>query len=136
VAYASNESGEWEVYVAPFLAKGGERVKVTAGGGGMPNWSGDGRRLFYRSRQGVMAVDMAVVDGRLRPGVPQPLVEGSFFGGLPGYEFGDAGLENFTAARDGKAFVLQQAYGGRTQTNAVIVFNWFEELRRRVSVDR
>jgi eukaryotic-like serine/threonine-protein kinase len=136
VAYASNESGEWEVYVTPFLAKGGGRVKVTAGGGGMPHWSGDGRRLVYRSRQGAMAVDMAVVDGRLRPGVPRPLFEGSFYGGLTGYEYGNAGLENFTASRDGKTFVLQQTYDGSTQQDAVIVFNWFQELQRLAPVNR
>jgi tricorn protease-like protein len=137
IAYTSNESGDWEVYALPFLAEGGEKVTVSVGGGGMPRWSEDGRRIYYRSEEGVSAVDLEVVDGRLRPGAPQPLFEGPYFGGPVGYEYGDAGLTNFDAGGDGATFVMQQVVGGApAQTSAVVVFNWFDELKRLVPTRR
>jgi hypothetical protein len=81
-----------------------------------------------------MVVDMATVDGRLQPGVPRPLFEGDFGGGVVGYTYGDAGLSWLDAAADGEAFVLRQQTVGALQTNAIIIFNWFEELKRLVPV--
>jgi Tol biopolymer transport system component len=47
LAYISDESGRWEVYVEPFR-RPGERVRVSVDGGGQPKWRGDGKELFYR----------------------------------------------------------------------------------------
>ncbi len=47
LAYASNESGRYEVYVTPFPTSG-ERWKVSTNGGERPTWRRDGRELFYR----------------------------------------------------------------------------------------
>lgn len=46
LAYASDETGQWEVYVAT-LPKAGERWRVSAKGGHQPRWSRDGAELFY-----------------------------------------------------------------------------------------
>jgi Tol biopolymer transport system component len=46
LAYASDESGTFEVYVQPFSSPGGKR-QVSTGGGSQPLWSSDGRELFY-----------------------------------------------------------------------------------------
>ena len=53
VAYTSDETGAVEVYVQPFLREGPRR-RVSSGGGGQPRWRGDGRELFYLTRDGVM----------------------------------------------------------------------------------
>ena len=45
VAYASNESGQYEVYVRRF-PDGGGKIKVSQHGGGQPRWSKDGKELF------------------------------------------------------------------------------------------
>jgi hypothetical protein len=56
VAYASDESGRFEVYLAP-LSSPGERRRVSVGGGTQPRWRGDGRELFYVAADGrLMAV--------------------------------------------------------------------------------
>jgi Tol biopolymer transport system component len=56
VAYASNESGTWEIYVAPFPGPGGN-WKVSAAGGSEPRWRADGKELFYLAPDGkLMAV--------------------------------------------------------------------------------
>jgi serine/threonine-protein kinase len=134
IAYDSNESGDWEVYAVPFLAEDGNKVAVSVGGGGMPHWSSDGRSIFYRSLEGVMVVDMAIVDGRLQPAVPRTLFEGDFSGGVVGFPWAESGLSWFDAAADGETFVLRQETVGASQTNAIIVFNWFEELKRLAPV--
>lgn len=53
LAYASNESGQYEVYVLP-LSDPSRRVQVSRGGGTQPVWSPDGRHLFYRSPDRMM----------------------------------------------------------------------------------
>lgn len=55
IAYASAESGHFQVYVRPFPGPG-ERYQVSTDGGAMPIWSRDGRRLYYANgRQLVVA---------------------------------------------------------------------------------
>jgi hypothetical protein len=53
LAYASDESGQLEVYVLP-LSDPSRRVQVSHGGGTQPVWSPDGRQLFYRSPDRMM----------------------------------------------------------------------------------
>lgn len=53
LAYASNESGQFEVYVLP-LSDPSKRVQVSHGGGTQPVWSPGGRQLFYRSPDRMM----------------------------------------------------------------------------------
>jgi Tol biopolymer transport system component len=48
IAFASDESGRYEIYVAPFPLVAG-KTRVSAGGGNIPRWSRDGRELFYLS---------------------------------------------------------------------------------------
>jgi eukaryotic-like serine/threonine-protein kinase len=56
VAYASNESGSWEIYVTSFPEARG-KWQVSSQGGEQPRWRGDGKELFYLSSDGkVMAV--------------------------------------------------------------------------------
>ena len=55
LAYVTNETDEWEVYVVPF--PGGEgRAKVSEGGGQEPLWSRDGTELFYKDADGYLVV--------------------------------------------------------------------------------
>jgi hypothetical protein len=59
VAYASDESGRWEIYVRSFAnsPEAETRTQVSRDGGHEPRWRGDGRELFYISNDGtVMSV--------------------------------------------------------------------------------
>jgi Tol biopolymer transport system component len=53
LAYQSNQSGRYEVYVRPFLRQGGQ-WQISTGGGDWPVWSKKGPELFYRSSEGMM----------------------------------------------------------------------------------
>ncbi len=55
VAYASNESGQFDIYVDTY-PKPGARVRVTTAGGTEPRWSNDGRELFFRRGSALHAV--------------------------------------------------------------------------------
>ena len=51
VAYASNESGDWEIYVTTFPGAAG-KWQVSRGGGTEPRWRGDGKEIFYIGAEG------------------------------------------------------------------------------------
>jgi Tol biopolymer transport system component len=51
VAYATNETGDWEVYVSPF-PNASSKWLVSRGGGEEPRWRGDSKELFYVSPEG------------------------------------------------------------------------------------
>jgi hypothetical protein len=53
VVYGSNESEQWEVYVAPFPGPG-RKWQVSVGGGAWPRWRGDGREIVYESLSGTL----------------------------------------------------------------------------------
>ena len=76
VAFAANETGSSEVYVASF-PEAGERLRVSAAGGTQPLWRRDGRELFFiSSRSELMAVSIAAggtEPGGVTIGVPRPL---------------------------------------------------------------
>ena len=55
LAYSSNESGRFEVYVQRF-PEGGGKVQVSAQGGVQPRWRGDGRELYYVEGETLLAV--------------------------------------------------------------------------------
>ena len=75
IAYQSNESGRFEVYVQPFPGPGG-RSTVSTGGGAQVRWRHDGKELFYIALDGrLMAVPVSLApnDQTLEPGTPVPL---------------------------------------------------------------
>jgi hypothetical protein len=56
IAYASNETGGWEIYVSPFPSGAG-KWQVSSAGGQEPRWRHDGKELFYVSAEGkIMAL--------------------------------------------------------------------------------
>jgi Tol biopolymer transport system component len=59
VAYASNETGRYEVWVEP-LPQTGQRHQITRDGGGHPLWSRDGKSLFFDRDQRLYRVDVAL----------------------------------------------------------------------------
>src|SRR6185369_14789568 len=78
VAYSSDESGKWDVYVAPFSLGGaptGKRM-VSDAGGMHPEWSRDGKQLYYLAAdKRIMEVDVDTAHGRFTAGVPRALFQ-------------------------------------------------------------
>ena len=126
IAYSSDETGRFEIYVEPF-PHGLTRWRVSDDGGGEPVWGPNERELFYRSSDGdrIMVVDFDV-DPHFSPHAPRLLIEGD-------YEQVEVGRHNFDIAPDGRRFVVLKSAGMGAPTQIHVVLNWFEEMVRRTS---
>jgi len=124
LAYVSNESGDFQVYVRPFPGPGG-RWQISTEGGFSPRWSGDGVELFYRSGDRVVSVAVSAAGDAFQAGRPQTLFAGN-------YLYLEDMSETFDVAPDGQRFVLLKPSTRNTtrNMNVTFIFNWFEELRR------
>jgi len=129
MAYVSNESGRDEIWVRSFPAMD-QRVKVSNNGGEEPIWSRDGRELFYRTSNNpsvssrVLAVNVSTASG-FRADTPRTLFDGPY---VSQPLFGQA----YDISPDGKRFVMIKFEPQKSPKEINIVFNWFEELKRRV----
>jgi Tol biopolymer transport system component len=72
VAYVSNESGGREIFLRP-ADGGGERIRVSSGGGAMPRWRRDGMELFYLATNGDLVSHPVRPATRPEPGSPTVL---------------------------------------------------------------
>jgi len=123
IAYASNESGELEIYVRPFL-RPGAKVKISAGRGFLPKWSPDGKEVCYRNDTQFMAVSVSAQDEGFRAQNPRLLFE--LKGG--NYSF------SYDMAPDGNRFLFHRTAGEAKEQSQqpTVVVNWFEELKAKV----
>ena len=123
MAYASNESGQFQVYVHPYPGPDRKR-QVSALGGTHPKWNPNGKELFYRNGNKMMVVDVSRRDGDLVLGQPRVLFEHR-------YAFGSAlTVANYDVSPNGQRFVMIKDDSSSGRLN--IVINWFEELKRLV----
>src|SRR4029077_8423609 len=86
VAYQSNESGRFEIYIQPFPGPG-SRERISTEGGAQVRWRRDGRDLFYIALDGrLMAVSIRLRshDRVVEPGPPVPLFTTRVGGALQG----------------------------------------------------
>jgi serine/threonine protein kinase len=134
MAYTSNESGKNEIYVRPFPEVNKGRWQISTAGGGDPLWSPNGRELFYRNGDAVMAVAVET-EPAFKAGKPDTLFRGTYirFSPLEGHPW--------DISRDGKRFLMLKEVASTGKPAAAkstqkinIVVNWFEELKQRVPV--
>jgi serine/threonine-protein kinase len=126
VAYDNNASGQWEVHVTTYPEPQGDWPASTRGGM-WPQWSGDGRELFYAVGDSIMAVEVEM-DGESAPRLSRPELlfrrprYAPLFSGFP---------DGFTVMADGQTFVLHVTSGEEeTAPPALVVTkNWIREFR-------
>jgi serine/threonine-protein kinase len=125
IAYVSDESGRWEVFVRPFPGPGGKWL-ISHEGGFDPLWAKNGKQLFYRSGddQQVWVVDVRT-DGGFLAGKPRLLFKEPGLGG---------GGRAWDLSLDGQRFLMVKLEERKPQpvTEMILVQNWFEELKRLV----
>ncbi len=118
LAYTSNESGRPEIYVQPFPALG-DKWLVSAGGGEEPRWARDGRQLFYRQADKMMAVDVQTTPA-FKAHVPRLLFEGIY------------ARSNLWTNYDVRAqgfVMLKEENEARANQVLRVVLNWSDELK-------
>jgi serine/threonine-protein kinase len=119
IAYCSDETGQFEIYLKKFPDTG-EKWLVSDSGGSEPRWSKDGKLLFYRNDNRIMRV--SITGGKdLDYGKAELVFEGSY----PKSPFV---ITNFDINHDGSEFLMLQSVNAGEQEIRVIV-NWFEELK-------
>jgi len=127
LAYTSSESGTNEVYVRPFPGPG-RRLQVSTDGGFEPVWSRNGRELFYR-RGNAMVAATVTTEPVFTAGSPRTLFKGT-------YIETDTGGAGYDVAADGRFLMVQPVEAPQPATSINLVLNWFDELKRTVPASR
>ena len=131
IAYVSNESGTYELYVQPYPGPG-ERIRISTAGGFEPIWTSSGRELLFRSgtatKQQFFSAGIASLSP-FRADTPRLLFEAK-----AGEYDSTAPERSWDVTADGRRFILVKP--GTTMDKPVtemhVVLNWTEELKRRV----
>jgi len=123
MAYASNESGQPQVYVQAIPASGA-KWQISPAGGVQPRWRRDGKELFYISTdQKLMAVQVKSGDG-FEAGASQPLFAlDPIFPAM-------MGRFAYQPAADGQRFLVLELVGGSTAPPLDVVLNWQVALKK------
>ncbi len=130
LAYTSDESGRNEIFVRPFPGTSGGRWQVSTAGGAAARWAHSGRELFFEAPSGDMMVVPVTPGPTFTPGASQrvfPLGSGLL---------GSNVVPLYDVTPDDKRFVMLRLAAVNQAPGAgqlVVVENWFEELRTKMS---
>jgi serine/threonine-protein kinase len=116
LAYQADETGRPEVYVRD-LGGSGARWQVTFEGGEEPHWSRDGRQLFYRNANRLMAVPLEP-GATLRHGQPRGLFDGVYSTGI------ESGRSYDVSPATGRFLLVRPADAGSSPRAVRMVLNW------------
>jgi Tol biopolymer transport system component len=131
LAYSSNETGRWEVYVAAFPGMD-RKWPISTGGGVEPAWSRDGRTLSFLEPSEARGVRVIQLDVRLgdafSPGVQRVLFD------FPGYSGGIVSRVYDVSADGGRFLFVRETHPPvRVELDRVqIVLGWFDDLRAKL----
>lgn len=118
LAYESNESGAFEIYVTPFPDKGG-KWQISSGGGRAPLWGRHGNRLFYRRGNSVMTVSLS-------NGPTFDFSAPEVYGQLPPSSI------LCDVSMDDKQFLLINTPADGISTRKMnVITDWFQEIRTK-----
>ncbi len=125
IAYASNESGRYEVYVQGFVPPGPQgdggassgKWQVSGNGGDQPRWRRDGKELFYVAIDGRLMGAGVRLGATFERGIPEPLFQTPMrVRPVAGYDY--------AVSSDGRRFLLNVPESGGQATPVTVVLNW------------
>ncbi|MCP5109597.1 MAG: protein kinase, partial [bacterium] len=119
VAYCSNETGSYEVYVRSF-PDGERKWQVSSNGGGQPRWSRDGAELFYVEGNTLVAVPVNTGDSFAMGDARKLFSHPSLSGITPDYD----------VSANASRFLIPDPVGEPRQPAIHVVENWFAEFQR------
>jgi eukaryotic-like serine/threonine-protein kinase len=139
MAYQSNESGKFEVYVRPFPNVDDDRALVSNAGGEKPLWSRDGTELFYlqpdanAAQVQLMSVAVAPEAARFSFSTRTRLMDWPYLFAAEG--------RTYEVAPDGQRFLAIKPFVDTAAVESaapqvIIIQNWTEELKRLVPVEQ
>jgi Tol biopolymer transport system component len=120
LAYQSNRSGRFEIYVSPFPGPSGKRKQISNAGGLYPRWRADGKEIFYELNGTLMAAEVSIKGGDVEVGAVRSL---SIPVTSPYYLY-DASL-------DGKQFLVAAPLEQKSPAQLTLVQNWTALLKKK-----
>jgi Tol biopolymer transport system component len=120
LAWASDESGQYEVYIAPFPGPGA-LVQVSRAGGSQPRWRPSGGELFFKTPDNTLvAVPIESGSGTFSVGAPVPLFQVVEFVGW-----------TYDVAADGERFLVREPLDESGVSPITLLTDWKSLLDRR-----
>jgi serine/threonine-protein kinase len=126
LAYTSDETGGWEVYVRSF-PDAGRKLRISTQGGEEPVWSPDGSDLYYRFGSQWFAVSVTLGE-RFTAGRPRLMFDGPYIN-LAGWSYDVSPL-------DGRFLVVESAEQTKTISELTVITNWLDELKRKADAEQ
>ena len=116
-AYASDESGNWEIYVTTFPGAEG-KWQVSRGGGTQPRWRADGKEIFYEGPTGILTAVPVNTQTGFATGTPVPLfqIHGRF-------QISSTDTFTYDVSKDGTRFLVNRYIKPDQITPLTIVLN-------------
>jgi serine/threonine protein kinase len=127
VAYESNESGRFEIYVQPFPGPG-RKVPISSNGGAQPRWNKNGKEIFYVSLDSKLTAAPVKVspDGEsIESGTPATL----FPVRIPGGPVTAFGRQEYAVSSDGQRFLVNLA-ADEAASPITLIYNWHPEHQK------
>lgn len=121
VAYSSDESGQYEIYVCK-LPDCRNRQRVSTSGGSQPRWRRDGKELFYVEGDKLRAVPVST-GPTIMIGSPRTLFSS------PGLSYNPSQVLSYDVSPDGERFVIAEQVEKKPLGAIRVVQNWFAEFR-------
>jgi hypothetical protein len=124
IAYCSDETGRFEVYVRSFT-EGGARVtpgkwQVSAAGGYYPQWRRDGKELFFTTPDGKLMAVPVKAGSTFAPGIPVAL-----------FDTHDGSIEStFDVTPDGQRFLINRVFEEDAARPVNICLNWLAGVKK------
>jgi serine/threonine protein kinase len=118
IAYQSDESGSYQVYVQSFPPSGG-KWQISSEGGSWPRFRRDGKELFYLAASGkLMAVEVKANASGFEFSAPRPLFEAHT-------------TDRYAVTADGQRFLINTPVEESSSAPITVVLNWTAEAKRQ-----
>jgi len=124
VAYATNETGNWEVYVSPF-PDASSKWQVSHGGGEEPRWRQDGKELFYMSSEGKLMAASVKLGESFEVMTPVGL-----FQTRRRQKISSQDAFTYAVSENGNKFLFNTVVENKEAQPMTIILNWASQLER------
>jgi Tol biopolymer transport system component len=123
VAYSSNETGSWEVYISPFPS-GTSKWQVSRGGS-EPRWRRDGKELFYLSAEGKMMAVPVKLGTSFESGAPVTLFQTHMRQSISAQD-----VFSYDVSADGQKFLVNTKVDTSNSAPLSVILNWAAEMEK------
>jgi Tol biopolymer transport system component len=128
LAYTSDETGDYEIYVQSFSTDGklgADKKRVSTAGGRLPVWRRDGGELFFIAADGqMMATSVKTGGTEFEFDAPKPLFRTRILS-LEGAIF-----HEYDVSPDGQRFLIGTLIGDTKAAPPTVILNWTADLKK------